>query len=357
LSLFEDTLASIKPVDGTLEAAARARLDSLTKPPGSLGHLEDIAARYCLATGTAEPRLGRKAIFTFAGDHGVAEEGVSAFPKEVTPQMVANMLAGGAAVNVLGAHAGAEVSVVDMGVDADLSGPNPACYEGLIDRKVRRGTANIALGPAMTEEEATRALEAGIALAREAAEGGATLLGAGDMGIANTTPSAALFAALLPCAPDEITGRGTGIDDRGLARKVEVVRQALQVNAPRLATPLGCLAAVGGLEIAGIAGLALGAAASGVPVVVDGFISSAGALVACRMSEAVEGYLFFSHLSEEAGHAVFLERFGARPILDLGMRLGEGTGAALAMTVIEAAVKVYNDMATFDSAGVSGKSG
>jgi nicotinate-nucleotide--dimethylbenzimidazole phosphoribosyltransferase len=352
LSLLQETLASIKSVDETLEAAARARLDSLTKPPGSLGHLEDIAARYCLATGTAEPRLGRKAIFTFAGDHGVAEEGVSAFPKEVTPQMVANMLAGGAAVNVLGRHAGAEVSVVDMGVDADLSGA-----PGLLDRKVRRGTANIALGPAMTEEEATRALEAGIALAREAAEDGATLLGAGDMGIANTTPSAALFAALLPCAPEEITGRGTGIDDAALERKVEVVRQALQVNAPLLGTPLGCLSAVGGLEIAGIAGLSLGAAASGVPLVVDGFISSAGALVACRMCDAVEGYLFFSHLSEEAGHAVFLERFGARPILDLGMRLGEGTGAALAMTVIEAAVKVYNDMATFDSAGVSGKSG
>ena len=352
MSLLDDTLASIKPVDGTLEAAARARLDSLTKPPGSLGYLEDIAVRYCLATGTTEPRVGGKAIFTFAGDHGVVEEGVSAYPKEVTPQMVANMLRGGAAVNVLAGHAGADVRVVDMGVDADLSGA-----PDLIDRKVRRGTANIARGPAMTEGEATRALEAGIDLARGAAGEGATLLGAGDMGIANTTPSAALFAALLPCAPEEITGRGTGIDDRGLARKVGVVRQALQVNAPLLGTPLGCLAAVGGLEIAGIAGMALGAAASAVPMVVDGFISSAGALVACRMSEAVRGYLFFSHLSEEAGHAVFLERFGARPILDLGMRLGEGTGAALAMTVIEAAVKVYSDMATFDSAGVSGKSG
>ncbi len=351
MTQLDMTLADIKPVDASLEPAVRARLDNLTKPRGSLGYLEDIAVRYCLATGTAEPRMGGKAIFTFAGDHGVADEGVSAYPKEVTPQMVANMLAGGAAVNVLGAHAGADVHVVDMGVDADLAGA-----EGLIDRKIRRGTANIAQGPAMTEEEATRALEAGIALAREAVEGGVTLLGAGDMGIANTTPSAALFAALLPCAPEDITGRGTGIDDAALSRKIEVVRQALQVNAPRLATPLGCLAAVGGLEIAGIAGMALGAAASRVPMVVDGFISSAGALVACRMCEAVRGYLFFSHRSEEAGHAVFLERFGVRPILDLGMRLGEGTGAALAITVIEAAVRVYNEMATFDSAGVSSKS-
>ena len=351
MTQLDMTLADIKPVDASLEPAVRARLDNLTKPRGSLGYLEDIAVRYCLATGTAEPRMGGKAIFTFAGDHGVADEGVSAYPKEVTPQMVANMLAGGAAVNVLGAHAGADVHVVDMGVDADLAGA-----EGLIDRKIRRGTANIAQGPAMTEEEATRALEAGIALAREAVEGGVTLLGAGDMGIANTTPSAALFAALLPCAPEDITGRGTGIDDAALSRKIEVVRQALQVNAPRLATPLGCLAAVGGLEIAGIAGMALGAAASRVPMVVDGFISSAGALVACRMCEAVRGYLFFSHRSEEAGHAVFLERFGVRPILDLGMRLGEGTGAALAITVIEAAVRVYNEMATFDSAGVSSES-
>ncbi len=351
MSLLEETLASIKPVDESLEPRARAHLDSLTKPQGSLGFLEDIAVSYCLATGTVNPRVGGKAIFTFAGDHGVAAEGVSAYPKEVTPQMVANMLAGGAAVNVLGRHAGADVRVVDMGVDADLAGA-----EGLIDRKVRRGTANIAHGPAMTPDEATRALEAGIALAREAVEGGATLLGAGDMGIANTTPSAALFAALLPCEPEEITGRGTGIDDAALARKVEVVRQALQVNALLLGTPLGCLAAVGGLEIAGIAGLALGGAASNVVTVVDGFISSAGALVACRMSEAVRGYLLFSHRSEEAGHAVFLERFGARPILDLGMRLGEGTGAALAMTVIEAAVKVYSEMATFGSAGVSAKS-
>lgn len=351
MSLLKETLESIKPVDKSLEPDVRAHLDNLTKPQGSLGFLEDIATRYCLATGTVKPTLGDKAIFTFAGDHGVADEGVSAFPKEVTPQMVANMLAGGAAVSVLGKHAGAKTHVVDMGVDADLAGA-----EGLIDRKVRRGTSNIAKGPAMTPDEARQALEAGITLAREAAADGVTLLGAGDMGIANTTPSAALFAALLPCEPEEITGRGTGIDDAAFVHKIEVVKQALAVNASLLADPLSALAAVGGLEIAGIAGLCLGGAATGVPVVVDGFISSAAALVACRMCDAVEGYLFFSHRSEEAGHAVFLERFGARPILDLGMRLGEGTGAALAMMVIEAAVKIYNEMATFGSAGVSGKS-
>jgi nicotinate-nucleotide--dimethylbenzimidazole phosphoribosyltransferase len=351
MSLLDQTIESIKPVDPSLEPAVRSHLDQLTKPPRSLGRLEDLAARYCLISHTLTPSLGRKKIFTFAGDHGVAEEGVSAFPKEVTPQMVRNMLAQGAAINVLAKHAGSEICVIDIGV-ADPLTEAP----GLIRRKIKSGTENLAKGPAMSPEEAARAVETGIELALEAAREGTALLGTGDMGIANTTPSSALFAALLPCPVEDITGRGTGIDDAGLIRKIEVIKQALQVNQARLTGPLAILAALGGFEIAGICGLCLGAAASRIPVVVDGFISSAGALTACRLCPPVKDYLFFSHLSEEAGHATFLRLFQVEPILDLKMRLGEGTGAALAMTIVEAAVKIYNDMATFASAGVSGKS-
>ena len=347
---LKETIQSIQPVQTALEPAVRAHLDQLTKPPRSLGRLEDLAAQYCLITGTERPVLGRKKIFTFAGDHGVAAEGVSAYPQEVTPQMVRNMLAGGAAINVLARQAGAEEVVVDMGVNDPLAGA-----VGLIRRKIKPGTDNIAQGPAMSEEEAVQALETGIDLAREAVTEGVDLLGTGDMGIANTTPSSALFAALLPCPVEDITGRGTGIDDAGLIHKIRVIQEVLRVNRHRLSDPLQTLAAVGGLEIAGIAGLCLGAAAASRPVVVDGFISSAGALVACRLAPPVRDYLFFSHRSEEAGHATFLRLFEVEPILDLKMRLGEGTGAALAMTLIEAAVRIYNEMATFSSAGVSGK--
>jgi nicotinate-nucleotide--dimethylbenzimidazole phosphoribosyltransferase len=351
MSLLDDTLATITSPDHGLEAAVQAHLDDLTKPPGSLCRLEEIAMRYCLATGTTEPRINKKAVFTFAGDHGVADAGVSAFPKEVTPQMVLNMLAGGAAINVLGRQAGAEVHVVDIGV-AD---PLDAAGEALIRRKVRSGTDNIAEGPAMSVEEVRKALEVGVELARSAADDGVTLLGTGEMGIANTTPSSALFAALLPCDVQSITGRGTGIDDDRLKHKVEVIRKALDVNAGRLGTPLETLAALGGLEIAGICGLILGAAAARVPVVVDGFISSAAALVACKMKPEVADYLFFSHMSAEAGHRTFFEKFGTRPLLDLGLRLGEGTGAALAMMLVEASIKIYNEMATFSSAGVANR--
>jgi nicotinate-nucleotide--dimethylbenzimidazole phosphoribosyltransferase len=343
-------IESIQPINRSLEPAVRAHLDQLTKPPKSLGRLEDLATQYCLITDTSKPNLGRKKIFTFAGDHGVAKEGVSAYPQEVTPQMVRNMLAGGAAVNVLAGHAGAELAVIDIGVaDPLIDAP------GLIRRKIKPGTDNIATGPAMSLEEAGQAIETGIELAFSAAENGVTLIGTGEMGIANTTPSSALFAALLPCPVEDITGRGTGINDAGLIKKVEVIKRALKVNQDNCTNPLSTLAALGGLEIAAICGLCLGAASARVPLVVDGFISSAGALVACRLCPQVKDYLFFSHLSEEAGHATFLRIFKAEPILDLRMRLGEGTGAALAMTVIEAAIKIYNEMATFASASVSGK--
>lgn len=347
---IETLIASICPVNHNLEHEIQAHLNNLTKPLGSLGKLEEIALRYCLASDTVSPILGKKRIFTFAGDHGVADEGVSAFPKAVTPQMVANMLGGGAAINVLSRHAGAELRIIDIGVDEDFENA-----PGLIGKKIRRGTSNMALGPAMTIDETVRAIATGVELAQEASDDGVTLIGTGDMGIANTTPSSALFAALLPCPVEEITGRGTGIDDMTLDRKIRVIKKSLMVNKDRLKEPLATLAAVGGFEIAGICGLILGAAACRIPVVVDGFISSAGALAACRMCETTGDYLFWSHRSEEQGHATFFRLFGAEPILDLKMRLGEGTGAAIAMTIIEASVKIYNEMATFTSAGVSGK--
>jgi len=345
---LNNLIESIQPVGTKLEPQIQAHLDDLTKPQGSLGRLEEIAMRCCMITNTIEPKLGKKIIFTFAGDHGVAEEGVSAFPAEVTPQMVLNMIGGGAAVNVLGRHAGAENRVVDIGVNHDF-GEIP----GLVHRKVRSGTDNICKGPAMSLEEAEEALLAGVQLAKEAKQEGATLLGTGEMGIANTTPSSALFAAMIPCPPAEVTGRGTGIDDEHLTHKTKVIEQALETNKELLIDPLSVLAAVGGLEIAGICGLCLGAAAERIPVVVDGFISSAAAYVACKLNPAVKDYLFFSHRSAEAGHAVFLDTFQTKPILDLGLRLGEGTGAALAMNIIEASIKIYNEMATFSGAGVA----
>jgi nicotinate-nucleotide--dimethylbenzimidazole phosphoribosyltransferase len=352
MNQLEHTLKSIGPVDQGLKPAIEAQLDDLTKPPKSLGRLEDIALRYCLATGTAAPVLGPKKIFCFAGDHGVAEEGVSAYPKAVTPQMVRNMLAGGAAVNVLARHAGVELEVVDMGVDDPLDDA-----PGLCRRKIRRGTANIAKGPAMTVDQARHAVETGIELAVTAHAKGIRMIGTGDMGIANTTPSTALFAAFLKCPVESVTGRGTGIDDQGLQNKIRVVKQAMEVNKARLADPLSTLAAVGGFEIAGICGLVIGASSCRMPVVVDGFISTAGAMTAVQMNPAIKDYLFFSHLSQEKGHRHVMETFGVRPILDLDMRLGEGTGAALAMMIIEGAVKIYNEMATFSSAGVSTKDG
>lgn len=346
---LQSTLKSIQPINKEIESKILDHLDDLTKPPGSLGKLEQIALKYCLITGTDRPELGKKKIFTFGGDHGVADEGVSAFPKVVTQQMVGNMLAGGAAINVLTRHIGADLAVIDIGVDwPEQEMP------GLISRSVKQGTDNMATGPAMSLQEAEQAVLVGIELAEKAAEDGVTLIGTGEMGIANTTPSAALYAALLPCPVEEVTGRGTGVDDKGLIHKIEVIKKALEVNKERLGTPMETLAAVGGLEIAGICGLILGAASRKIPVVVDGFISSAAALAACRLNEEVKNYLFFSHLSQESGHKTFYKLFDAQPILDLELRLGEGSGAALAIPIIEAAIKIYNEMATFSSAGVDG---
>ena len=352
MSTLQQTLDSIHPADRSLAPAIQAHLDDLTKPQGSLGRLEEFALRYRLATGSVKSGSVKGRIYCFAGDHGVADEGVSAFPKEVTPQMVFNMLAGGAAINVFARHADAELKVVDMGVDADF-----ADAPGLLKHKVARGTANLAKGPAMTIAQVTQALETGISLAEQAARDGITLLGTGDMGIANTTPATALFAAYLELAPALITGRGTGVDDAQLSHKIAVIEKGLAVNFAAQGDALATLAALGGFEIAGIAGLILGGAANRVPVVVDGFISTAGALAALKLQPAVADYVFFSHLSNEQGHRVVMQKLGIKPILDLNMRLGEGTGGALAMTLIAAAIKMVNEMATFSSAHVSGKSG
>jgi nicotinate-nucleotide--dimethylbenzimidazole phosphoribosyltransferase len=350
ISQFQNLLSSIRPVDISLAASVQARLDDLTKPQGSLGKLEEIVMKYAVATGTADPELSRKKVFCFAADHGVAAEGVSAFPAEVTPQMVYNMLGGGAAINVLARHAGADLEVIDMGVNHDF-----AEHPMLRQCKVRHGSSNMAEGPAMTVEEALQAIMTGASLAIEARKQGYHLLATGELGIANTTPATALYAALLGLPVGEITGRGTGLDDEGLLHKAEVIGRSIEINRERSSTPLQALATLGGFEIAGICGLILGAASVGLPVVVDGFISSSAAVVAMKLSCRVGDYLFFSHLSNEQGHRAVMRKLGAVPILDLDLRLGEGTGAALAMQVIEASVRIYQEMATFSSAKVSGK--
>jgi nicotinate-nucleotide--dimethylbenzimidazole phosphoribosyltransferase len=340
-------LAAIPPVDRRIMAQAQVRLDNLTKPLGALGLLEEMAKRICGIQASMTPSVARKTILTFAGDHGVVAEGVSAVPAEVTPQMVANFLAGGAGVNVLARHVGAEVRVIDVGVAVPVAG------QGLIQAKVKAGTNNIRTGPAMSEEEALAALGVGVRVARDAISDGAEILGTGEMGIGNTTPSAALFAKFLQVPAAQITGRGTGISDAALLHKIQVVEDALLVNAARCSDPLHTLAALGGLEIAAICGMILEAARQQVAVVVDGFISSAAALTAMEMNATVLDYCFFSHMSAEQGHRLFFEQLGLTPILHLDLRLGEGTGAALAMGLIEAGVKIFSQMATFGEAGVS----
>jgi nicotinate-nucleotide--dimethylbenzimidazole phosphoribosyltransferase len=348
MNLLTETLNAIEPVDPALLQQAQSLLDNKTKPLGSLGRLEEFARRFAAIRGDLSPDTSRKVIFTFAGDHGVVEEGVSAFPREVTPQMVYNFLRGGAGVNVLARHAGAEVRVVDIGVDHDF-----APVAGLISRKVARGTKNFAKGPAMTREQALAAIGVGIELARQAAAEGVAMVGTGEMGIGNTTPSSAIISALSGKPVREVTHRGTGINDAALANKIRVIEQGLTVNRPDTGDPLDVLAKVGGLEIAGIAGLVLGCAACRIPVVSDGFISTAGALIASELHPAVKDYLFAAHQSVEIGHRFMMERIGIEPILDLGMRLGEGTGAALAMMLIEGGVKILGEMATFAQAGVA----
>ncbi len=342
------TLNRITPLDAELLQQTQTRLDNKTKPPGSLGRLEEFARRLVAISGQHLPDLSKKVIFTFAGDHGVVEEGVSAFPKEVTPQMVFNFLLGGAGVNVLARHAGAEVRVVDVGVDFDF-----ANCPGLIHRKVSHGTANLAKGPAMTREQCLAAIAVGLDLADQCVTEGVGLVGTGEMGIGNTTPSSALIAAISGLSPEQVTHRGTGINDQALQVKIKAISQGLSINCPDPTDPLDVLTKLGGLEIAAITGLVLGCAANRIPVVVDGFISTAGALIASELNPHVKEYLFAAHESVEIGHRFMLERIGVRPILNLDLRLGEGTGAALAMPLLEASVKILAEMATFEQAGVS----
>ncbi|MDD5284473.1 MAG: nicotinate-nucleotide--dimethylbenzimidazole phosphoribosyltransferase [Desulfuromonadaceae bacterium] len=345
---IKNTLERIKPVSPDLLQQAQLLLDNKTKPLGSLGRLEEFACRIVGIRGSRQPDISKRVIFTFAADHGVVEEGVSLFPKEVTAQMVFNFLAGGAGINVLARHAGAEVRVVDVGVDYDF-----ADTAGLIRKKVARGTRNFAKGPAMTREEMQAALFVGIELADKCHAEGVGLVGTGEMGIGNTTPSSAIIAAISGKKVSEVTHRGTGIGDAALLNKVRVIELGLAVNNPDPKDPLDVLSKVGGFEIAAIAGLVLGCAANSIPVVIDGFISTAGALIASELHPNVRDYIFAAHQSVEIGHSFMLERIGVEPILDLKLRLGEGTGAALAMTLIDAGVKLLKEMATFEQAGVS----
>ncbi len=349
MTLLDTTIAAIRPLDAAAQAAALARQAVLTKPAGALGKLEALSVQLAGITGQLRPPLDQRAVIVMAGDHGVALQGVSAYPSEVTAQMVLNFLGGGAAVNVLARQMGARVVVVDAGVASPLpSHPN------LLSRRVADGTADFTLGPAMTLEQARQAVEMGIEVVTAEHARGLHLLATGEMGIGNTTPSAALTCAFTGAGPDVATGRGTGIDDDAWRRKGAVVQRGLYLPRPDPADGLGTLAALGGFEIAGLAGVMLGAAALRVPVVVDGFISTAAALVAVAMAPLVRPYLIASHRSVEQGHRIALAHLGLSPLLDVDMRLGEGTGALVAFPLVEAAVRTLNEMATFADAGVSG---
>lgn len=348
MEILNSVLKIINPVNEEFYSIAQRHLDNLTKPLGSLGRLEEFARRLVAITEQRNPILDKKVIFTFAGDHGVTEEGVSAYPKEVTQQMVFNFLRGGAGINVLARHAGADVVVVDIGVDHDFGE-----VEGLVNMKVIKGTRNFTKGTAMTKDEAIRCIEVGIELARGYAKKGYKIFGTGEMGIGNTTPSSAIASVLTGRPVSEVTGRGTGITDESLKRKIEVIKKGIEVNRPDPEDPIDVLSKVGGAEIGGIAGLILGAASLRIPVVIDGFISTAGALIAYCLESRTRDYMFAAHNSVEIGHKAMLDKMGLRPILDLDLRLGEGTGAALAMLMIEAGLKIYKEMATFGEAGVS----
>jgi len=345
---LEETLGRIGLLDQEAMRAAKERQDRLTKPLGSLGRLEELSILVAGIQGTTRPDVSAKVIFTMAGDHGVVQEGVSGYPQEVTAQMVYNFLRGGAGINALARHVGARVVVVDMGVASDLES-----HPEIVVKKVGRGTGNLAQGPAMTREQAIRSIEAGIEVFQAELEKGLHIVGTGDMGIGNTTPSSSVVAAFTGLPVEAVTGRGTGIDDVRFAAKVRAIAQSLAVNCPDPKDPLDVLAKVGGFEIGGLAGVILAGAAHRVPVVIDGFISGAAALVATELEPRAKDFLIAGHVSVEPGHRAMLERMGLKPLLNLDMRLGEGTGAALAMGIVDAAVKVLNEMATFGAAGVS----
>lgn len=347
---LNELLTKIQPLDEIAMQAARTRQDSLTKPPGSLGRLESLSVHIAGITHQTRPHLRKKVVLVMAGDHGVARQGVSAYPPDVTQQMVMNFLHGGAAIDVLARHTGTRVVVVDMGVAADLP-PHP----DLIVKKIAFGTGNIAAGPAMSRPQAVRAIQHGADVVLDEMARGLDILATGDMGIGNTTSSAAIAAALTGQPAVSFVGRGTGVDEAGLQRKVAAVQAALQVNRPNPEDGLDVLAKVGGFEIAGLAGAMLAAAAHRRPVVIDGFISTAAAMIAVSLCPLAGSYLIASHTSPELGHKHMLAWLRLEPLLDLGLHLGEGTGAVLAVSIVEAACKILDEMATFDEAGVSGK--
>lgn len=349
MSLLTQTIQAIRPPDQGAIGLAQSRQDRLTKPPGSLGRLEAISIQVAGITGLARPTIRDKAIIVCAGDHGVAAQGVSAYPQEVTRQMVLNILRGGAAINVLARHVGARVVVVDAGVAAELEP-----HHDLLIKKVGRSTGDISLGPAMSLEQAVQSLESGIETVQGEMARGLSIVATGDMGIGNTTAASAIVAALTGQPVAQVTGRGTGIDDQKLAHKIAIIEQALAANQPIASDGLDVLRKVGGFEIGAIAGVVLGAAANRVPVVVDGFISTAGALIAASLAPLVSSFMIAAHVSVEVGHRAALGRLGLTPCLDFDLRLGEGSGAALAIGLVEAACRILDEMATFESAGVSG---
>ena len=349
--ILSEVLGQIRDTDAVIGAETQRRLDRLTKPQGSLGRLEELAVHYCAITGERKPGVPRALVVTFAADHGVVEEGVSAYPRDVTAQMVLNFLRGGAGVNVLARHCGADIRVVDIGVAHDF-GPIP----GLVHRKLMMGTSNMLTTLAMDRTTAEQALMVGIDIAADAVRQGVGLLGAGDMGIGNTTASAAIAAVMTGASVTDVTGMGTGIDTQVLARKISVIERALAFHRPDPRDAVDVLSKVGGLEIAGMAGVMLGGAAARVPVVLDGFIAGAAALIAVGLQPRCRQYMIASHRSVERGHRVLLDRLQLKPLFDLDLRLGEGTGACLGIGLVQAAIKVLTEMATFEEAGVSGRS-
>jgi len=350
MSLLEQTISAIKPeLNHNALAKAKQRLQDQAKPPGSLGIMEETGARLAAIKGTIDVHLTNKQIITCAGDHGVVEEGVSAFPAAITPQMVFNFVGGGASVNIIGKHAGARVKAADIGVNYDFDPKLP-----IFHKKVKYGTDNFTKGPAMTRAEAVKSIEAGIEIVNELhAQNPVDLLGTGDMGIGNTTPSTAIIAAFSGLPVERLTGRGSGVDDKGLANKIAAIQKGLDINKPDPKDPLDVLAKVGGLEIGGLAGLVIGAAAQGIPVICDGLISTAGALIACELAPAAKNYLFASHKSVEIGQKYMHDRLGLEPLIDLKFRLGEGTGAAVCMELLDLATRILADIKTFNEVGIS----
>lgn len=342
---------TIPLIDKQAAKQAQARQNRLTKPPGSLGRLEEISLQLAGMKADPMPEISKKAVIVMAADHGVALEGVSAFPVEVTRQMVLNFLHGGAAINVLARQAGAVTHIVDIGVASDFDPSLP----GLWRRKIAYGTRNMAKEPAMTSAQAEQALACGMEVLAEIAEKGLDVIATGDMGIGNTTSSAAIVSVMAGLPVDKVTGRGTGLDDAGLLRKTQVIEQAIAVNQPDPNDPMDVLRKVGGLEIAGLAGVMIAAAARRIPVMVDGFISTAAAMIGVELVPEVRHYLFGAHRSVEIGHQVMHRHLGLTPLLNLNLRLGEGTGAVLAFHLLEAACRLLREMTTFDEAGVSDK--